>query len=204
MAEKEPLPPLPALSRRERKKLETRRRILEAAIALMSEQSYDAVKIDAIAEKADVAKATFFLHFPNKSSLITAFNEQVAEKIAARLQEFKLGGADQLELLRALVLDEWSRHSALMRQIVSDAASDGNALIASSDSLVALVETIIRGGQDAGEFAALYDPDTVAKTLVAGWRASTVAWARSGDDASARRANRQILDLILNGLVKKA
>ncbi|MEO0878687.1 MAG: TetR/AcrR family transcriptional regulator [Pseudomonadota bacterium] len=192
----------PMMSRRERKKLETRRRILDAAISLMSAASYDAVKIEDIARKADIANATFFLHFPNKASLIAAFNEQVSEKIAERLKEFSLPAADQLELLRALVLDEWSRHGALLRQFVVDAANDGNALIASSDSLAALAEQIVRDGQEAGEFAADYDPALVASTLTAGWRASTVSWAVTGDDDKARRDNRQILDLILNGLVR--
>ncbi|MEL7485761.1 MAG: helix-turn-helix domain-containing protein, partial [Pseudomonadota bacterium] len=113
----------PPISRRERKKQETRRRILEAALALFSERGYDAVKIGDIAKSADVANATFFLHFPTKAALIAAFNEQVCEKIADRLGEFQLGAVEQLELLRALVLDEWSRHGDLLRQIVADAAA---------------------------------------------------------------------------------
>ena len=79
-------------SRRERKKTETRARILNAAIALMAERGYDAVKIEDIAARADIANATFFLHFPTKASLLTAFNEQVARKIAHTPRKFRARG----------------------------------------------------------------------------------------------------------------
>ncbi len=190
--------------RRERKKSETRARILNAAIALMTERGYDAVKVEDIAARADVANATFFLHFPTKASLLAAFNEQVSQKIAERLDSFTLGAVDKLELVRALVLDEWSRHGGLLRKIVADAANqDGAGLIASSESLVDLVAGIVQEGQQADELAREFEPGLVAAALVSAWRASTIQWAATGDGAAARRANRQALDLILKGALPR-
>ncbi|MEL7489992.1 MAG: TetR/AcrR family transcriptional regulator [Pseudomonadota bacterium] len=191
----------PALSRRERKKSETRARILSAAFELMTERGYDNVKIGEIAERADVANATFFLHFPTKAALVSAFNEQVAEKIVERLGEFDLGAVEQLELLRAILLDEWSRHADLLRQIVIDAAAqDQKAFSDTSASLIALVEDIVRKGQAAGDFSKAFDADIVAQSLLASWRAATLNWAIHGDAERARAANRQTLDLILQGV----
>ncbi len=189
------------MSRRERKKYETRMRILNAALNLMSEHGYDGVKIGDIAKEADVANATFFLHFPTKASLVVAFNEQVAEKVNIRLREFDLGAVEQLELLRAIVLDEWDAHSDLLRQIVVDAAmQDTQKFTDTSASLVAIVDEIVRKGQEQGDLSLDYDADIVAQSLVASWRASTLHWAIYGDDDRARKANRQALDLILNGI----
>ena len=191
-------------SRRERKKTETRARILNAAIALMAERGYDAVKIEDIAARADIANATFFLHFPTKASLLTAFNEQVARKIAIRLESFALGAVEKLELVRALVLDEWSRNGELLRKIVAEAAlQDGGALIASSESLTALVAAIVEDGQNAAHLSSEFDADLVATTLVSAWRASTIQWAATGDGKAARRANRQALDLVLKGALPR-
>lgn len=193
------------LSRRERKKLETRMRILNAAIGLMSERGYDDVKIEEIATAADVANATFFLHFPTKASLVAAFNEQISDKIAERLEGFELGAVDKLELVRALVLDEWTRHAELLRRIVIDAATqDGKSFAASSASLDALLTSIIRDGQAAGDLSEAFDADIVAQSLVASWRAASLNWAMTGDAERARRANRQALDLILFGAVPRA
>src|SRR5215813_9035283 len=101
MAEpKEKPPAYPTISRRERKKRETRRRILDAALKLMATRPYSEVKIEEISAAADVANATFFLHFPTKASLITAFNEEVAGKIAEALGAFQGSAVDKLEHLR--------------------------------------------------------------------------------------------------------
>ena len=168
--------PSASLSRRERKKRETRARILDAALTLMAERGYDAVKIEDIAARADIANATFFLHFPTKSSLISAFTEQVSEKIAARLEGFRLSAVEKLELLRAIVLDEWGRHAALLRKLVADAAAeDGAALFESSASLAALVRNVVAEGQAAGEFSAEFSAETVAQCLLSAWRAATTS-----------------------------
>jgi AcrR family transcriptional regulator len=61
----------PALGRRERKKLQTRRALAEAALKLILERGYHAVTVAEIAEEADTAVTTLFKHFPDgKESLI--------------------------------------------------------------------------------------------------------------------------------------
>ena len=194
----------PAMSRRERKKQETRLRILDAAIRLMSARSYDDVRIDEIAAAADVANATFFLHFPTKASLVVAFNEQVSAKIAERISDFRLGAVERLELARAVILDEWTENAELLQRIVVDAADQGGRAFAESGaSLVGLISAIIREGQAAGELSADFDASTAAQTLIAGWRAVSLDWAVTGDAAKARRANRETLDLLLFGLAPR-
>lgn len=54
----------PALGRRERKKLQTRRALAEAALKLFLARGYDAVTVAEIAEEADTAVTTLFKHFP--------------------------------------------------------------------------------------------------------------------------------------------
>lgn len=59
------------LGRRERKKLQTRRALAEAALRLFLERGYDAVTVAEIADEADTAVTTLFKHFPEgKESLV--------------------------------------------------------------------------------------------------------------------------------------
>ncbi|MCX5384567.1 TetR/AcrR family transcriptional regulator [Streptomyces sp. NBC_00083] len=60
----------PQVSRRERKKAETRRTIADTALRLFFERGYDDVGIREIAQEADVAVATLFAHFPSKEALV--------------------------------------------------------------------------------------------------------------------------------------
>jgi AcrR family transcriptional regulator len=55
---------------RERKKLHTRLTIETAAIDLALEHGFDAVTIEAIAERADVTPRTFFNHFADKADAV--------------------------------------------------------------------------------------------------------------------------------------
>ncbi len=58
------------VSRRERKKDETRERIFKTAIKLFHARGFEATTVDDITEKADVAKGTFFNYFPRKESVL--------------------------------------------------------------------------------------------------------------------------------------
>lgn len=60
----------PALGRRERKRQETRNKLIRAALDLFSERGFDAVTVIDIAERADVDPSTFFRHFGSKEAVI--------------------------------------------------------------------------------------------------------------------------------------
>lgn len=194
------------LSRRERKKRDTRRRILDAAMNLMADKPYAQVRIEDICAAADVANATFFLHFENKSALVLAFNEEVAAKISDELGETHSTGSDQLRRLLTVYLAEWGNHRHLMRQIVLEFISQPNS---SSDfnevspGLLKLVGKIIRTAQQSGEFSRRIEPETAALALVAAWNAIAIAWAKSGDTRKAADAHWQTLDMFLTGLLTR-
>jgi len=69
-------------SRRERKKRETRQRLMEAALHLFHEQGYDATTVERIAQAAGVAKSTFFNYFETKDAILPAL-------AASRLQQLE-------------------------------------------------------------------------------------------------------------------
>jgi AcrR family transcriptional regulator len=75
------------VSRRERKKEETKERIVEAAFALFRKHGVEATTVEEICERADVAKGTFFNYFPRKEAVFGYLSEQwvaeAEEKIAA-------------------------------------------------------------------------------------------------------------------------
>jgi TetR/AcrR family transcriptional regulator, cholesterol catabolism regulator len=62
--------------RRTRRREQTRERIVDAAVELFVSQGYDATTVDQIAAAADVARGTFFNHFPCKEGLTHAWIER--------------------------------------------------------------------------------------------------------------------------------
>ncbi|TXS92781.1 helix-turn-helix transcriptional regulator [Parahaliea maris] len=68
--------------RRERKKRETRERILQVAQAQFNRHGFEATTVEAIAEQADISKPTLFNYFPSKLSILQALLPEVDERFA--------------------------------------------------------------------------------------------------------------------------
>ena len=80
--------------RRERKKAETRQRILAGAVDLFAAQGYDVTTMDDIAESADVSRATVFNFFPRKSDLVLAWFVDRRAELAGSLADMEQDGGE--------------------------------------------------------------------------------------------------------------
>lgn len=197
----------PQLSRRERKKRDTRRRILDAALELMADKPYEQVRIEDICATADVANATFFLHFPNKSALLFAYNEDVATKVSEQLTaNTPAPASERLKTLLRTYLTEWGNRRHLMRQVVLELISQpasGASFNEVSPGLITMVGEIVRDGQKAGEFADRIASETAALALVAGWNALAISWAKSGNTKQVADGHWQTLEVFLLGIIHR-
>ncbi len=75
------------LSRHERRKEQTRRRLLDAARQIIARRGYDDTNVLDITESADVSKATFYLHFRDKEALTHALIMEGFEELTQRINE---------------------------------------------------------------------------------------------------------------------
>jgi len=90
------------LSRRERKKDETRHRIFHAAIGLFRKQGFEQTTVDDITEKADVAKGTFFNYFRRKEAVLAFLSETRLQAIEENAESFLAEARPAREKLMAL------------------------------------------------------------------------------------------------------
>ncbi|WP_405937885.1 TetR/AcrR family transcriptional regulator [Streptomyces sp. NBC_00726] len=94
---------------RERKKRETRRRLLETATKLFSERGFDQVSVAEIADAADVSKMTVFNYFDSKEDLVFApLEEHVGD--AARIVRERAPGESAVAALRRQFVAAVERH----------------------------------------------------------------------------------------------
>ncbi len=59
----------------------TRARLLDAAIEVLAERGYHAVRVDDIVQRADVSHGTFYLYFANKDAMVVALAERCAAEL---------------------------------------------------------------------------------------------------------------------------
>jgi AcrR family transcriptional regulator len=73
---------------RERKVMQMRRALQDAALTLFAEQSYDDTTVEQIADRAEASPATFFRYFPSKADVVLNFHDALlpalTEEIARR------------------------------------------------------------------------------------------------------------------------
>jgi AcrR family transcriptional regulator len=186
--------------RRARKKARTRGEIFAAAMELFSERGFDSVTVEQICAAADVARGTFFLHFPAKAALLREWGRALAGELRARQRGDR---ASILSQVRALVehLGEQCRGRpdaarALLRELLSGPGSEPAA--EAEDDLHAAIADLVRRGQERGELRRNVSPEVAATVLLSAC-AAVFASAPYGEDAPAQLRD-ELLHALLHGL----
>lgn len=74
-------------NRQTRKRLATRQKISDMATRLFFERGFDSVKIEEIAEAADVSRMTVFNHFPRKEDMFFDLDDEGRQDLLQALQK---------------------------------------------------------------------------------------------------------------------
>lgn len=192
------------LSRRERKKRETREGLLEAAAALFREKGYDETTVEEITRSADVAKGTFFNYFPSKQALLgdlTAWRfAQLREMLGVRY-----GAPDsptgRIKLLMRLVheqmIDDWQLFQQAWATRLGKPPPEHHG---AKRRLTGLLSDLVREAQECGEIRADVDAELVGDLLfVAYFRRHAICVRENGMPPPVEDSTR-VVDLVMDGL----
>lgn len=190
-------------TRRARKKERTRAQIYAAAMELFVARGFDAVTIDEICAAADVARGTFFLHFPTKDALLGEYGRQALAELVPLIDAATGSAADTLERALTFLAERATRHAAVVRLVVHHTARSAVAIddtTAAGRDMTDVFAAIIRRGQRAGELRRSVEPMLAGAVLASAYLAIAGEWARHKDAPDLALLVRQALDLILRGL----
>jgi AcrR family transcriptional regulator len=142
--------------------LRSRRMLMDALARLLIQKQFEDISIQEIADEATLNRATFYLHYPDKNSLLQAM---AAMRFRNLVERRGLSFTDCDEGLRAIVLgvcDYLSETSGCPGQL---------AKMPIEGSIIPVVEGIFRDGAAHHPVAPGVDPKLLA---------TTVAWAIFG------------------------
>ena len=177
-----------------------RERILDSAYDLFSHRGVRAVGIEEVIERAAVAKATLYRHFPSKDELVLEFlrkREEVWTHGWVETEARRRGASPEEALLAIFDLfDEWFRRDdfegcSFVNLLLESTNRDGPVARACVGHLERIRDVIRTFAADAG----LGDVDNFAHAfhlLMQG----AVAHAEEGDADAAKRAQSMARDLI--------
>lgn len=95
---------IPVSSRLDRRKARTRRQLHDALISLILERPYDEITVQDITDRADLSRATFYLHFTDKEDLLLTGLHEVFDQIAADAGSFSQNNLDEAEEPPSLIV----------------------------------------------------------------------------------------------------
>lgn len=155
-----------------RKKAQTKEKIFKIAVELFLQQGYDETTIDEIVEKADVAKGTFFNHFPTKDEILFYLGQQrVALVEDILIKELKCIGSAKEKLFRLFKVfgqvneDNKEITALILKEMLSKMLSKLEPEKESQRQLKTIIVGLIEEGQQQGEFRSDVNPGHVADIL---------------------------------------
>ena len=192
----------------ERRRQESRARLLDAALALYVEQGPEGTTIQAICTRADVAERTFFNHFPTRDDMVRALAARRLEGLDALLAERTDAAERTVPQVVVGLFDELADHLETFgpgyRSLVGDMlrlswSSSGDAGTARTGEPYGSFLRLIKEGVARGEVTDRHPPQTLADVVVGTLVAVLLGWA--GDDAFALRTALHDAGLALEDLL---
>ena len=196
----------PVPGRRERKKLETKDRIVECAVGLFASRGYDATTIEDIGDCADVSRATVFNYFARKEDLIVEVFRRRRAALAALISEAREATSDTADRLRRAL-------GSLARQYEGDAGTGratvrawlraGGPLLPHAADSAVLFTDVIRAGQQHGDISPDVDANRAGLVILDAYLGVLYRWV--ADEAGRFAFDTNLiaaLDLVLAGIAQ--
>jgi len=171
------------LTRRERRKLEVRSRILEASVALFERRGIEATTVVAICEHADVAHKTFFNHFPSKRHLLREVARYALDQLLAQIEEAGKQPGSTRERIRHFfegVADDVDEAGPMQRELVTEMvrmAHETGSEPEQARKLHDAFRAIVDEGAAAGDLSSRHGPETLTEMLMGAYYVLIFNWA---------------------------
>jgi AcrR family transcriptional regulator len=195
------------LGRRERKKLATRDRIFECAVALFASRGYEATTMEEIGDCADVARATVFNYFSRKEDLVDEWFVRRGGELAEILAEAERETTDTRHRLRRalrVVASFYEEDPTTGRAIMRASLSSGGPLRAYTSASPDRFADTLRLGQQRGDISSDVDPVRAGLLIFDGYLGVVYRWVADEDGEYALEENLvAMLDLILAGIARE-
>lgn len=189
------------LSRRERKKIETRQQLLQVALQLFRDQGYDATTVKQITQSVGVAKGTFFNYFESKEAILPALAEWRFQKLRETLtvkQGAPTSPVARIKMALCLVTKESITDPALMRRLFASMMKQREEERI-GPAFVQLLADQVRQAQEAGEIRADLDPLYLGGLIRALFFQQMLMWHHNYRPAPLQTMLDETVDLLLTG-----
>jgi len=168
-------------TRRERRRLAVRERIVERALALFETQGYEATTVTEIVRRADIAYGTFFNHFPSKLHLLREISDLALRDLFENVEEIRKrpgSFADHLVALFEASAERAEEKGPQMRELTGAMMALAFPETAGQDDrrIRLAFRSLLEDGRAAGEVRDDVALETLTEVLVGSWYSMFLSW----------------------------
>src|SRR6266536_556133 len=196
------------VSRRERKKEETKERILKAAFDLFRRRGVEATTVEEICEKADVAKGTFFNYFPRKEAVFGYLSETWVADAERKVGAILAKGGHIWAKMRDVFI-EFASFYEEDRELSKHMAAEWSRCMHDPADTVCrrwdeLCANVARQLQRRGELRDDVAPERVHRVLADVYHGTIIMWLESPEPPFRLKDEiRKRLTLVIEGLARR-
>lgn len=192
---------------RQRQGQKTKKKIIEAAIALFHERGFNNVTVDEIVAVTNTSKGAFYNHFTSKHEVFAEQFKQIdqfyvehlvpkldpEQSVMERLTLF-------LELQMTYIQDElgWDVTRTIYEQELSTERS--SYFLDPDRPLYDILIVLCQEGIEKGEFKDVYSPHDIVTILIHGMRGLLYNWSLNRGRISLVEEQRMVFGALLDGL----
>ena len=160
------------LGRRERRKLETRARIVGAAAELFIERGFATTKVADICDRVDIVQKTFFNYFPTKQHLLREIAQEALGELCTQIETARKEEDSTGRRLLHFFQDTAERAEQagpMNRELLSELVHVVNESSEKSTHARKLHDAfgeIVHDGLEAGEVTRRHSPETLTEMIL--------------------------------------
>ncbi|TFH25138.1 MAG: TetR/AcrR family transcriptional regulator [Myxococcales bacterium] len=161
------------VSRRERRKLELRARILETASGLFADQGFHETRVAEICVRADIAEKTFFNHFPTKLHLLREIAHAGIAQLLVEIEDLSNADLATRERLHQLfdtvaqhISEAGPKNRELVTELVHAISGDADERSDQVRRLHAAFARVVDVGLARGDVTRRHDVQTLAELIL--------------------------------------
>lgn len=199
----------PEGSRWERRKEETKKKIIAVAMDLFERQGFDKTSMEQIADEADIAKGTLYNYFPAKEAIISEYIQRSVREREPKVQLLIESLPDTRSRLIGLFdkASEWAvLHKDIMQkytyyrfQNLPNSIKDQSQRSGFENTLA----RIIGAGQEAGEIRPDMSDEVMARYLEVLHSMVVLSWLAEPDRFPLKKSLVAMVDLFISGAKKE-
>jgi len=187
------MPPSRPASRVQRRVARTKAAIEDAFVQLVLERGYDQVTVEDITDRADLARATFYTHYPNKEAVQFSVFNRLTEDLVQRL------ATGPRNVVHRDTIQAAYKEAAEMPDLYRACLSDARTRQAHLSTLSRYAEQNFRDRLTARDKQPRIPVPVMARAFVGAHVAILEAWLAGELDGDVEELAHMALDLLIYG-----